>query len=130
MLDRRTLLDRLRALPFPATEYWVVAGAAMVLHGFRAETRDVDLGCTPALADELERQGFDVTRTADGSRKIRCAGDVELFERWLEGEIELIDGVPTVSVEGLIAMKRRLGRAKDIADIALIERSREGETQP
>ena len=130
MLDRRALLDRLRALPIPATEYWVVAGAAMVLHGFRAETRDVDLGCTPALADELERQGFDVTRTADGARKIALSQDVEIFENWLEGEIERIDGVPVVSVEGLIAMKRRLGRAKDIADIALIERAREGEVQP
>lgn len=35
--------------------------------------------------------------------------------------MEIVDGVPVVCVDGLIQMKKKLGREKDLADIALIE---------
>ena len=124
MFDRDSLLQRLQALSFPEEEYWVVAGGAMVLHGFRAQTHDIDLGCSTRLADELERQGYAVSRYADGTRKIAYAEDVEMFENWIEGGVEKIGGVPVVSVDGLIRMKKQVGREKDWADIALIEKAR------
>lgn len=123
VFDKPSLIQRVRELAFPDKEYWVVAGGAMVLHGFRPQTHDIDLGCSTLLADQLERQGYAVTRCADGSRKIVYADDVELFENWLEGTVESIGGVPVVSVDGLIEMKRKLGREKDLADIALIEKT-------
>ncbi len=126
MFDKQSLLRRLGELAFPEGEYWVVAGGAMVLYGFRPQTHDIDLGCTPRLADELERQGRRVSRGADGRRKIAYSDDVELFENWLEGEVETVDGVPVVSVDGLVRMKKKLGREKDLADIALIEAARKG----
>ena len=125
MFDKPSMLQRLGELPFPATEYWVITGGAMVLYGFRPQTHDIDLGCTTALADRLEQQGYPVSRTVDGSRKIAYADDVEIFENWLEGTVELVDGIPVVSVDGLIEMKRKLGREKDLADIALIEKGRQ-----
>ena len=123
MLDRQALLQRLRALDLPDTEYWVVAGGAMVLHGFRSHTRDIDLGCSTLLADELERLGYAVSRCEDGSRKIPFSDDVEIFENWIEDAVTIIDGIPVVSVDGLIQMKKKLGREKDLADIALIEKA-------
>ena len=39
--------------------------------------------------------------------------------------MEIISGVPVVSADGLIRMKRKLGREKDFADIALIEKARD-----
>ena len=124
MLDRNALLERLRSLPFSEKNYWVVAGGAMVLHGFRPQTRDIDLGCSTCLADQLEQQGYAVSRDKDGSRKIIYSEYIELFENWIEGMPETIDGVPVVSVDGLIQMKRKLGREKDLMDIALIEKRR------
>ena len=50
--------------------------------------------------------------------------DIEIFENWIEGKVEIINGVPVVSVDGLIQMKKKLGRDKDLADIALIEKVR------
>ena len=126
MFDKQSLLQCLEDLPFPVTEYWVVAGGAMVLHGFRAETRDIDLGCSTPLADQLERQGCAVSRLADGTRKIAYSEHIELFENWIEGTVETVSGIPVVSVDGLIEMKRKLGREKDLADIALIEKARTG----
>lgn len=125
MFDQASLRKRLQELSLPEGEYWVVAGGAMVLHGFRARTRDIDLGCSTRLADHLERQGCAVSRCEDGTRRIRCGEDVELFENWLEGTVEIVSGVPVVSVDGLIEMKRKLGREKDLADIALMEQARE-----
>jgi len=122
MFDKQSLIQRIKALTFPETEYWVVAGGAMVLHGFRPLTHDIDLGCTTLLADELERQGYPVSRRDDGTRKIQYSEEVEIFENWLEGTIETISSVPVVSVDGLVQMKKALGREKDLADIALIQK--------
>ena len=125
MFDKCSLLQRLKGLSFSDEEYWVVAGGAMVLHGFRPQTRDIDLGCSTLLADELEQQGYAVSRCEDGSRKIRYSENVEIFENWIEGTVERISGVPVVCADGLIQMKRKLGREKDLADIAVIEKARE-----
>lgn len=125
MFDKDSLLQRLRELPFSEEEYWVVAGGAMVLHGVRAQTADIDLGCSTLLADKLEQQGYVVSRCKDGNRKILYSVNVEIFENWIEGTVEMIGGVPVVSADGLIQMKKKLGREKDLADIALIERARD-----
>ena len=122
MFTKDSLLEKLNELSFPVTEYWLVAGAAMVLYGFRPETRDIDLGCSTLLADQLQEQGCAVVYLEDGTRKIPYSEDVELFENWIDGTVETVDGVPVVSVEGLIQMKRALGREKDLADIALIQK--------
>ena len=124
MFDKYSLLRRLQELPFSEQEYWVIAGSAMVLHGFRSQTHDIDLGCSTLLADKLEQQGYTVSRYEDGTRKILYSEDVEIFENWVEGTVEIISGVPVVCVDGLIQMKKKLGRDKDLTDIALIEKVR------
>lgn len=124
MFDKYSLLRRLQELSFSEQEYWVIAGSAMVLHGFRAQTHDIDLGCSTLLADKLEQQDYTVSRYEDGTRKILYSEDVEIFENWVEGTVEIISGVPVVCVDGLIQMKKKLGRDKDLMDIALIEKVR------
>ncbi len=123
-MNRDTLLQRLKELSLPKEEYWVVAGGAMVLHGFRNETPDIDLGCSTFLADKLEKQGYIISYCEDGNRRIRYSNDVELFENWIEGEVELVSGIPVISIDGLVQMKRKLGREKDLTDILLIEAKR------
>lgn len=125
MFDKYSLLQQLQELPFSGEEYWVVAGGAMVLHGIHPQTHDIDLGCGTLLADKLEQQGYAVSRCEDGTRKISYSEHVEIFENWIEGAVETISGVPVVCMDGLIRMKKKLGREKDLADIALIEQVRE-----
>ena len=120
MFDKQSLIQRLKEVSLPEKEYWVVAGGAMVLHGFRRQTRDIDLGCSTLLADKLEQQGYPVSRCDDGSRKISYSEEIEIFEGWLEGAVEIMSGIPVVCVDGLVQMKKKLGREKDLADIALI----------
>ena len=51
--DKPSLIQRVRGLAFPDKEYWVVAGGAMVLHGFRPQTHDIDLGCSRSKRQAL-----------------------------------------------------------------------------
>lgn len=120
-MKKAELLARLRALDLPAGEYWLAAGGAMVLHGLREETRDIDLGCSSALAERLQARGVPCERGADGLRHLNLSPHVELWENWRLGGIETVEGLPVVSLTGLRAMKAALGRAKDFDDIALID---------
>ena len=71
-------------------------------------TRDIDLGCSRELANQLQRAGYDTEFYEDGSRRIQYCPDIELFEDWRAGDLEVIDGISVVSLEGIIMMKQRL----------------------
>ena len=121
-MTKADILEKLRTLDWPTDEYWLVAGGAMVLYGLRAETHDLDLGCTTARADALEAAGVPYKEMEDGSgRWFSVSRDVEVFENWLMDRVELVDGVPVVSLKGLREMKRALGREKDLRDVARID---------
>lgn len=57
--DKPALIQRVKELPFPEKEYWVVAGGAMVLHGFRPLTHDIDLGCSRSKSQALSNRRKD-----------------------------------------------------------------------
>lgn len=121
-MNKADILQKLRELDWPADEYWLVAGGAMVMYGLRPETHDLDLGCTTARADALAAAGVPFEEMSDGSgRWFSVSGDMEVFENWLMDRVELVDGVPVVSPKGLREMKRTLGREKDLKDIARID---------
>lgn len=119
-MNKEELLRRMESFPYDSREYWLVAGAAMVLYGLREECRDIDMGCSRALADRLEKEGFLYRRTEDGMRWLKWGKDIELFENWLYDKVVVREGLPVISLPGLLQMKERLGRQKDLQDAALI----------
>ena len=120
-MDRQEIIERLRAFPYDSSEYWVITGGAMVLYGFRDQTGDIDLGCTKKMADQLEADGWLYKVQDNGRRSFRYGEDIEVFEDWLEDTVQNVEGIPVISVKGLIKMKKSIGREKDLRDIALIE---------
>ena len=121
MLNKEDIIRLLKEAAFDANEYWVTSGAAMVLYGIRDATRDIDLGCTSKMADRLEGNGYSVEVLDDGSRRIAFSNTIEIFENWIEDQVVLLEGIPAVSLHGLIRMKETLGREKDLNDILLIK---------
>ena len=93
----------------------------MVLYGIRDLTQDIDLGCTSEMADKLEREGYLTEVLRDGSRRVVFSNAIELFENWIEDQVVLFEGLPIVSMNGMIKMKENLGREKDWNDIILIK---------
>ena len=121
-MNKADILQKLRDLSWPIGDYWVVAGGAMVLYDLRSETHDLDLGCTTARADALQAAGVPFRHMDDGiGRWFTLSEDVEVFENWLADRVELVTGVPVVSLKGLREMKQAMGREKDRRDIALID---------
>ena len=114
------MIEKLKAFPYDPAEYWVITGGAMVLYGIREESSDIDLGCTAGLANQLEQEGYLYKVTDDGNRWFKLGEDIEVFENWLFDTVDHVDGIPVISVQGLIEMKKDLGREKDLRDIALI----------
>lgn len=120
-MNKQDIINRLKEFPYSKDEYWVITGSAMVLYGIREMTHDIDMGCSSKMADQLERDGYIPTLTESGNRKFVIGDDIEIFENWKYGSVERIDGVPVLSLDGLIEMKKSLGREKDYRDIYLIE---------
>jgi hypothetical protein len=121
MLTRENIIETLREAAFDRNEYWVAAGAAMVLYGIKDTAGDIDLGCTSRMADRLEKEGYETQALPDGSRRIVFSESIELFENWIEGQAVFQEGLPVVSAAGLARMKEKLGREKDREDIILIK---------
>ena len=73
------------------------------------------------MADLLEADGYLFRHTEDGNRHFKVGDFIEVFEEWLEDSVETVDGFQVISVKGLIEMKNKLGREKDMKDIELIK---------
>ena len=111
---------RLAELALDTNEYRINAGGAMVLHGLREETHDLDIWCTKKLGDALA-QRCDVQVLPDGTRRFVPAPDVEIYENMFPGETVFLNGIPVAPLEDVLALKRRLNREKDQRDIAVLE---------
>lgn len=111
---------RLAELALDTNEYRINVGGAMVLHGLREETHDLDIWCTKKLGDALA-QRCDVQVLPDGTRRFVPAPDVEIYENMLPGETVFRNGIPVAPLEDVLALKRQLNREKDQRDIAVLE---------
>lgn len=120
-MTRSEFIRRLTDADLDKTQYVVTAGGSLLLHGIRTETRDIDLSCTKALADELVAKGFSVSQRY-GKRRIELAEDFEVYEEPSLPDFVLIDGIPAMTLDEVIAMKKRMARKKDLRDLELIEK--------
>ncbi|MBR2521118.1 MAG: hypothetical protein IKE62_02905 [Oscillospiraceae bacterium] len=120
-MDKTEILEVLDCFPYPRSDYWVIAGGAMVLYGIRERTHDIDLGCSTGMADLLERDGFLDGYSPGGGRRFKYGESIEIFENWLEDAVTYVEGFNAVTVKGLIKMKQGLGREKDLRDLRLID---------
>ena len=120
-MNRQEILDLLKAFPYDRNEYWVVTGSAMVIYGIKDQAGDIDLGCSTKMADLLESDGYLFGRTEDGNRWFKVGKSIEIFESWLFDSVVEINGFQVISLNGLIEMKKSIGREKDFRDIESIE---------
>ncbi len=120
MFRKETIRESVSALPLQPGDYCVITGTALVMHGIKEETKDIDISCTKEAFRSLAAQGFPIKQGAF-ARKVIYSDDVEIFENWHRGDIILIEGIPVASLESVIVMKKQLGREKDLIDIAKIE---------
>jgi hypothetical protein len=119
-MNKNEIIRKMEGTGFAPEEYWIQTGAALVMRGVRENTHDIDIGCTHALIEKLAARSCPYEDMPDGHRKYAVNGDIEASEEWGRGEVSLIDGIPVVSLEDVVRVKRELGRQKDFRDIERI----------
>lgn len=119
MLDKQQILAKLSQLEFNPEHYVLVCGVACVFYGIRKQTQDIDLACTEAMMDELEKQGYPIIRNE--TRRLCKYNDIDIFEKWKCHHKVLVEGYYVQSIEDLQRDKLRLNREKDQLDIARIQ---------
>lgn len=131
-IDRRQLLDAVRALDLPAGEYAVFGSGPLVVRDLRTGG-DIDLVVIPELYERLKTSGWQVRVRDDGGETL-ALDDFDAMRRLefpgYHGDIpaliagaEWIDGVPFVSLDDLRVFKTAFGRAKDHVDLDLIDQA-------
>ena len=121
LLNKQEITEILKVKSYPINEYWVTAGAGLVMHGVKPAANDIDMGCSSLLADILIQDGAKWSCLDDGNRKIEPLTGIELFENWNVDRITLIGGIPVASLSSIRKQKAELNRAKDRDDISLID---------
>lgn len=107
---------------FGGEDCWLTSGAALVLYGVKKATRDVDIICTRRRADALEACGVPLRRDGlDGTRIFAVNEAVEVLEDWETEQVVPVEGLRAASLKSIRKQKEKLGREKDLADIALID---------
>lgn len=121
MLDRKDIIKIIKEIDLPFDEYWITSGAALVIHGVKKMTHDIDLGGTTNLVEHFIQNGCTFKIVEDNSRIVEVNNHIELLENWIVDDIELIDNLPVATLQSIKKQKFELGREKDIRDIKLIE---------
>lgn len=128
---RDTLKQISAATGVPIHEIWVGAGGAMVAHGLRSQTDDIDIGCSPHYFRVLSKHYGVTPVMLDGAGglppvQVLLLPDLkcDIHEEFIIPERCLVEkqGIWVYSLEALLAQKRALNRPKDIKDINLLTR--------
>lgn len=119
MLNKEKIIEILDKLDFSTEEYYVGAGSALVMHGIKETTKDIDLGVSNALWNMYLNKGF--IPNIDNKNLMEISEHIEFIKNWHADDILIINNLPVVSLHSLIKQKEILGRDKDFKDIELIK---------
>lgn len=126
MLNKDKIIMTVSQLRFPQNSFWLVMGGALVMHGVRHTTKDIDIGCNNNLFEQLKSRGYDVSISRSGRERIDYTDLVHVYKDWSVDSINVIDGIPVASLTSIIKDKQSFGRSKDIVDIELIRQALKG----
>lgn len=106
----------------------------LLLRGWLEDVGDLDV-ITRGAAWEAAKGRGDIRTLSDGNQLIAIEPGVSVGRTWPYGDAsldemidtaEMIEGIPCVRLEHIVAYKRILDRPKDRAHIALIEAHSQG----
>lgn len=124
------LFERLREMQIPPGHYAVFGSGPLLARGVIDEANDLDVVCRgPAWTRALELG--DVELLDEGVEVVSaCDGTITFGRSWAYGDFDiddlidtadLMDGLPFVRIEHVVAFKRIADRPKDRVHLALLE---------
>lgn len=124
------LFATLKTAALPAGDYAVFGSGPLLVRGILAEAADLDVLCRGAAWDQAKAMGQRTVLSDLGVTVYSIAGGKVTFgDRWAIGSFdtnslidtaELIDGLPFVRLEHVVAYKQIANRPKDAAHLELL----------
>jgi hypothetical protein len=121
--DARGLFELLRSLDLPVGDYAVFGSGPLIIRGIIEASNDLDVISRGPAWDRALAVGETVDLPTDGTRIVHCFnGAITIGRSWAYGTVdidelidtaEIIDGIPFVRVEHVIAYKEIADRPKD-----------------
>ena len=120
-MNKNTLICRVLSLGLPVGSYCVLAGGAMLFYGLRAQTQDIDLHVNEQAFLHLQATQK-LTLLNEERRHYAIGDDIELYVTPQEDIVFCVrEDVCIQTPQAVLALKKRLDRPKDAADIAALE---------
>ena len=121
-MNREEIIKELKRYNFDIKKYIVISGTAMVLHGIKNETPDIDLSIVPEYEEELLEDYFAVLEhtNTDGTHAYMIDDIINFGVKYYSLPSLYIDGIPTQSIKEIIDLKESLNRDKDKKDLKLL----------
>lgn len=121
-MKRREIIELLKSYKFDINEYIVLSGAAMVIHGLKDETNDIDISVTPEYYDYLlSHYDCEFEKINEFNHAVYYIDNVINFGRdYYDNERTIIDGISVQTIENIIRLKQYLNREKDKHDLNLL----------
>ena len=121
-MNKKELLELANTLNLSKEEYCIISGGALLLHGLREQTNDLDIDITEEGLDKL-KENFSVKLINEQKKQYKVTDNIECFlVDKLDSDIKYIDSYPCESLISIYNSKKRLNREKDQKDILAIEK--------
>ena len=121
-MNKEELYKLVEKLKLPITEYCILSGGSLVMHGIRENTNDLDIDITKK-GFEIIKKYFSPTLVDENKKLYKITENIECFlDNNFETDIEFIDGYPCQSLMSVYRLKKKLNRQKDQSDIIAIKK--------
>ena len=121
-MNRIGIIEELKKYNLDTKRYIIISGTAMVLHGLKNETPDIDISITPDYEEELLEDYLAVLEhtNPNGTYAYMIDDIINFGVNYYSEAKEYIDGFPVQSVDDIIKLKEFLNREKDREDLKLL----------
>ena len=110
------------SIDLPKEEFCIISGGALVAHGLREQTNDLDIDITQKGLEILKKK-FNIELINEEKKQYKVTDEIECFlVEKLESDIVYIDNYPCESLISVYKLQKRMNREKDMADILAIEK--------
>lgn len=121
-MNKEELYKLVEKLKLPITEYCILSGGSLVMHGIRENTNDLDIDITKKDF-EIIKKYFRPTLVDENKKLYKIIENIERFlDNNFETDIEFIEGYPCQSLMSVYRLKKKLNREKDQSDIIAIKK--------
>lgn len=120
-MDKSEYLKKLDALNLEKTRYCILSGGAMMMHGLKKATADIDIKVQPDYFEEL-KQRFDFRKSSKYDYLWELGDDIEVaVQDFSEDDVEMIDEYPVIKLELELEWKIKHNRPKDQEAIKILK---------